>query len=204
MRQTLTLATACINTTPLDLDGNLALIRQAVAQAQAAQADLLLLPELALTGYGCEDMFFVADWLASLPAELLALADGLPDQLLVAVGFPLHVPGGQVFNGVALLSRGKLHGVVCKQHLARSGIHYEPRWFTPWPAGQVSTIALAGQTVPVGDLVFDVSGVRIGFEICEDSWVASRPGCSLFERRVDVILNPSASHFALGKQQQRS
>ena len=204
MRQTLTLATACINTTPLDLDGNLALIRQAVAQAQAAQADLLLLPELALTGYGCEDMFFVADWLASLPAELLALADGLPDQLLVAVGFPLHVPGGQVFNGVALLSRGKLHGVVCKQHLARSGIHYEPRWFTPWPAGQVSTIALAGQTVPVGDLVFDVSGVRIGFEICEDSWVASRPGRSLFERRVDVILNPSASHFALGKQQQRS
>ena len=204
MRQTLTLATACINTTPLDLDGNLALIRQAVIEAQAARADLLLLPELALTGYGCEDMFFVADWLDSLPAELLALAQSLPEQLLVAVGFPLHVPGGQVFNGVALLSQGKLHGVVCKQHLARSGIHYEPRWFTPWPAGEVSSVTLAGQTVPVGDLVFDVSGVRIGFEICEDSWVASRPGRSLFERRVDVILNPSASHFALGKQQQRS
>ena len=204
MRQTLTLATACINTTPLDLDGNLALIRQAVTEAQAARADLLLLPELALTGYGCEDMFFVADWLDSLPGELMALAQSLPEQLLVAVGFPLHVPGGQVFNGVALLSHGKLHGVVCKQHLARSGIHYEPRWFTPWPAGEVSSVTLAGQTVPVGDLVFEVSGVRIGFEICEDSWVASRPGRSLFERRVDVILNPSASHFALGKQQQRS
>ena len=77
MRQTLTLATACINTTPLDLDGNLTLIRQAVAQAQAAQADLLLLPELALTGYGCEDMFFVADWLASNPVFPRRSADQL-------------------------------------------------------------------------------------------------------------------------------
>jgi len=135
MRQTLTLATACINTTPLDLDGNLALIRQAVQQAEQAQADVLLLPELSLTGYGCEDMFFVADWLDGLPGELMVLAGSLPEHLLVAVGFPLHVAGGQVFNGVALLSRDKLHGVVCKQHLARSGIHYEPRWFTPWPAG---------------------------------------------------------------------
>lgn len=58
MRQTLTIATASINTTPLDLDGNLALIRAAVNEAVQQQADLLLLPELALTGYGCEDMFF--------------------------------------------------------------------------------------------------------------------------------------------------
>lgn len=204
MRQTLTLATACINTIPLDLDGNLALIRQAVVQAKQASADLLLLPELSLTGYGCEDMFFVADWLDSIPAVLADLADSLPEQLLVAVGFPLHFSGGQVFNAVALLSQGQIHGLVCKQHLARNGIHYEPRWFTPWPAGHVTEVELAGYQVPVGDLVFDVSGVRIGFEICEDSWVASRPGRSLFERQVDVILNPSASHFALGKQRQRS
>ncbi len=204
MRQTLTLATACINTTPLDLDGNLALIRQAVAQAQQAQADLLLLPELSLTGYGCEDMFFVADWLESLPSELLALAKQLPEHLLITVGFPLLIQGGQVFNAVALLSYGRLHGIVCKQHLARNGIHYEPRWFTPWPAGHVTEITLAGQQISVGDLVFDVNGVRLGFEICEDSWVAARPGRSLFERQVDVILNPSASHFALGKQQLRS
>lgn len=204
MRQTLTLATACINTTPLDLDGNLALIRQAVAQAQQAQADLLLLPELSLTGYGCEDMFFVADWLETLPAELLALAKQLPEQLLITVGFPLLIPGGQLFNAVALLSYGRVHGIVCKQHLARNGIHYEPRWFTPWPAGHVTEIMLADQPIPVGDLVFDVKGVRLGFEICEDSWVAARPGRSLFDRQVDVILNPSASHFALGKQQQRS
>ncbi len=204
MRQTLTLATACINTIPLDVDGNLQRVREAVAEARQQGADLLLLPELVVTGYGCEDMFFVADWLDALPQHLLALAAELPPHLLVALGLPLHFPGGQVFNAVALLSQGTLHGMVCKQHLARNGIHYEPRWFTPWPAGHVVTLHYGDQTIPVGDLVFDVDGIRLGFEICEDSWVASRPGRSLFERQVDVILNPSASHFALGKQQQRS
>ena len=203
MRQTLTIATASINTTPLDLDGNLALLRAAVASAVQQQADLLLLPELVLTGYGCEDMFFSADWIETIPDYLNQLAESLPPSLMVAVGFPLLITGGQVFNAVALLSQYQIHGVVCKQHLARNGIHYEPRWFTPWPAGEVMTLDLAGQTVPVGDIVFEVEGIRLGFEICEDSWVASRPGRSLYERQVDVILNPSASHFALGKQKIR-
>lgn len=203
MRHTLTLATACINTTPLDIDGNLGLMREAIAEARAQQADLLLMPELSLTGYGCEDMFFAADWLEGVPEDLLTLSRSVPEQMLVAVGFPLLISGGQLYNAVALLASNRILGVVCKQHLARNGIHYEPRWFTPWPAGQVVQLTLAGQHVPVGDLVFDVQGVRLGFEICEDSWVAARPGRKLYERQVDVILNPSASHFALGKQQSR-
>lgn len=203
MRQTLTIATASINTTPLDLEGNLALIQAAVAKAHQQAADVLLFPELALTGYGCEDMFFCADWVSDIPAYLMKLAETLPPSMMVAVGFPLLINGGQVFNAVALLSQYQIHGVVCKQHLARNGIHYEPRWFTPWPAGETTVLDIAGQAVPVGDLVFDVEGIRLGFEICEDSWVASRPGRSLYERQVDVILNPSASHFALGKQKTR-
>ena len=88
MRQTLTIATASINTTPLDLDGNLALIRAAVAEAVQQQADVLLLPELALTGYGCEDMFFSADWVSGVPAYLSQLAETLPPSMMVADGFP--------------------------------------------------------------------------------------------------------------------
>jgi len=61
-----------------------------------------------------------------------------------------------------------------------------------------------GQTqVPVGDLVFKINGARVGFEICEDAWVVDRPGNSLAKRAVDVILNPSASHFAFGKNKVR-
>lgn len=199
MRETLTIATGCLNTTPLDIAGNTLLIKQAIAQAVAQGADLLLLPELAITGYGCEDMFYSAQWLEDMPNQVARIAAMVPAHLLVAVGFPLLINGGQLFNAVALLSHKQVHGLVCKQHLARNGIHYEPRWFTAWTPGLQTTLQFAGQTVPVGDLVFSVKGLRIGFEICEDSWVPSRPGRSLFDRQVDVMLNPSASHFALEK-----
>ncbi|HNM24783.1 MAG TPA: TolC family protein, partial [Saprospiraceae bacterium] len=63
------------------------------------------------------------------------------------------------------------------------------------------TRALGGRSIdlPIGDLLFEVGGVRIGFEICEDAWVADRPGIALARHGVDVLLNPSASHFAFGK-----
>jgi NAD+ synthase (glutamine-hydrolysing) len=60
-------------------------------------------------------------------------------------------------------------------------------------------VRIDGQTYPLGDVYFDCGGVKIGFEICEDAWVADRPGSDLALRGVDVILNPSASHFAFGK-----
>lgn len=120
------------------------------------------------------------------------------------MGFPLLIDGGQVFNAAALIAHKKVIGCACKQFLARNGLHYEPRWFTPWPKGKRVYLDLFGQKdVPVGDFVFEAGGVRIGFEICEDSWVADRPGASLYKRGADIILNPSASHFAIGKQQIR-
>src|SRR5690606_9240237 len=59
------------------------------------------------------------------------------------------------------------------------------------------------EVYPVGDLLFDCGGVRIGFEICRDAWVAERPGARLARRGADLLLNPSASHFAFGKQATR-
>ena len=58
--------------------------------------------------------------------------------------------------------------------------------------------------IPVGDLIFEVNGIRIGFEICEDSWVPNRPARTLFKKKVDVVLNPSASHYAMNKQETRN
>ena len=107
-------------------------------------------------------------------------------------------------TAAALLADGAIVGFVAKQFLAGDGIHYEPRWFKPWPAGELDTLerTRADGTLrkfPIGDLVFDVGDVRIGFEICEDAWVANRPGTDLALRGVDIICNPSASHFAFGK-----
>src|SRR5262249_47040396 len=80
---------------------------------------------------------------------------------------------------------------------------YEPRWFKPWPQGVRGEVELAGHSHPIGDLMFDVGGVRIGFEICEDAWVANRPGAALSRHGADLIMNPSASHFAFGKLEVR-
>lgn len=199
--QLVKLAVVAVNQTPLDWNGNLARIRQSLQQARAAGASLVLLPELCVTGYGCEDAFHsmaVIRTASELLAELAPETQGL----IACLGLPAWISGG-LYNAAAVLVDGRLRAVACKQHLAAEGIHYEPRWFRPWPAGHVESIELGGQTAPAGDLVLDCGGVRLGFEICEDAWVADRPGASLAFRNVDVILNPSASHFAFGKQDVR-
>jgi len=190
-------AAASLNQTPLDWRGNLRHVLDAIGEARAQGASVVCLPELCLSGYGCEDTFLAPDTLRQSVRSLEAI---LPETrgMVVSVGLPCMV-NNAVFNVAALIVDGRLCGLVAKQHLAGDGIHYEPRWFKPWPAGVQDTVSIAGQTVPVGDLRFTVGGVRIGFEICEDAWVAARPGIQLAQRGIDVILNPSASHFAFGK-----
>lgn len=190
-------AAGVLNQTPIDWNGNLNNIRDAIEAARADGASLLCLPELCLTGYGCEDAFHSAGVRQSaldVLTEVLPMTAGM----VVSVGLPLMYAGG-IFNAAALIVDGSLIGFVCKQHLAGDGIHYEPRWFKAWPAGVQAEIEINDIPYPIGDLIFDVGGVRIGFEICEDAWVGSRPGGSLAARGTDIILNPSASHFAFGK-----
>jgi NAD+ synthase (glutamine-hydrolysing) len=122
--------------------------------------------------------------------------------LVASVGLPLAC-NGTIFNAVALFVDGVLTGFVAKRHLAGDGIHYEPRWFKPWPAGVVSHVDVDGRQLPVGDIFFEIDGLTIGFEVCEDAWVAERPGINLASHGVDIILNPSASHFAFGKNEIR-
>ena len=193
----LALAAAALNQTPLDWDGNRDHVLAAIDQARAAGVSWLCLPELCLTGYGCEDAFHApGTWARAL--EVLEEVREATAGLLVSVGLPL-MHEGAVYNAAAVLCDTQLVGIVAKQNLAGDGLHYEPRWFKPWPAGVVSSTEIGGAQVPVGDLVLNVGGVKLGFEICEDAWVSDRPGGRLAERAVDVIFNPSASHFAFGK-----
>ena len=194
------LSAATLPTTPLDWKGNLDACRHAIDLAAEQGVHLLVLPELCLSGYGCEDAF-LAPWVADASWKSLEkLAAHVPEGMLVAAGLPLRLRG-RLHNAAALLSRDRIEGIACKRHLAREGVHYEPRWFTPWTAGKVVDSRTFG--CPVGDQVFDWDGVRIGFEICEDAWAAERPGLELAAADCDVVLSPSASHFALGKDESR-
>ncbi|MEI6239721.1 MAG: NAD(+) synthase [Planctomycetia bacterium] len=190
-----------LNQTPLDWDGNRDRIVAAIEAARRAGVSILCLPELCITGYGCEDAF-QSPGVQRLAWEVLEEIEPQTAGIAVAVGLPVRFESG-VYDAVALLVDGHLAGIVCKQHLAGEGIHYEPRWFRPWPAGRQAELVVGGRAVPIGDMRFDCGGVRIGFEICEDAWVAGRPAAALAARGIDVILNPSASHFAFGKDEIR-
>ena len=194
------LAAATVNQIPLDWTGNSDRILNAIAEAQQRQVTALCLPELAITGYGCEDMFLSPHTWQMAWQQLERIVPATQN-ILMTVGLPVYFNNG-VYNCVAVVADGQLLGLVPKQHLAGDGLHYEPRWFRAWPEGQVAELEKE-QSIPFGDLIFDVDGVRFGLEICEDAWVAGRPGNRMAERGVDVILNPSASHFAFDKHEIR-
>jgi NAD+ synthase (glutamine-hydrolysing) len=185
----------------MDWAGNRDRILAAIAEARAADAAILCLPELCITGYGCEDQYFSIG-LQQTALEMLAEITPRTSGMAVALGLPVMVNRG-LYNAAAMLCDGRLLGLTLKQHLAGDGIHYEPRWFRKWPAGAVERIEINGQEVPVGDLLYNCGGVRIGIEICRDAWVADRPGARLAAGGADVILNPTASHFSFGKQEVR-
>lgn len=194
-------AATAVNQTPLDWDGNLARLLAVLEEARARKASIVCLPELCLTGYGCEDAF-LAEFVHEAAWDSLERLKSATKGLIVSAGLPVFHEGA-IFNCAALLCDGELLGLAAKKFLAGDGIHYEPRWFKAWPAGVTGTLARDGARVPFGDLLFDCGGVKIGFEICEDAWVSNRPGAALALKGVDVILNPSASHFAFGKQETR-
>jgi NAD+ synthase (glutamine-hydrolysing) len=192
---------AVLNQTPLDWLGNRRRILAAIETARERRVNLLCLPELCVTGYGCEDAFHSANTV-EMAAQSLAAMLPATRGMIVSFGLPVLYQNG-LFNCACLAVDGSIAGFVAKRFLAGDGIHYEPRWFKPWPQGMRGEVQINGQTVPIGDIFFDCGGLRIGFEICEDAWVANRPGAALALKGVDFILNPSASHFAFGKLEVR-
>ncbi len=194
-------AAGVLNQTPLDWEGNRDNMVAAIDAARAQNVSVLCLPELCITGYGCEDAFH-APGLQITAWEMLQSILPETSGMIVSVGLPIMYAGG-LFNTAALLVDGKLCGFAAKRHLAGDGIHYEPRWFKPWAPGVVGEVELGGYEYPIGNVLFEVGGIRIGFEICEDAWVGTRPGGLLASKGADIILNPSASHFAFDKHEVR-
>jgi NAD+ synthase (glutamine-hydrolysing) len=196
------LAGATVNQTPLDWKGNLERILNAIREAKSKGVEILCFPELAMTGYGSEDLFLSYWYPQKALAQLGKLIPFCQD-ITVAVGLPVRIQD-KVYNTVAVIENAELKGFVAKQFMAIDGVHYEFRWFTPWEANQVIDFEFEGKNIPLGDLTFYHRGIHYGFEICEDAWRGKvRPGYRLRDRKIDLIFNPSASHFAMGKTAER-
>jgi NAD+ synthase (glutamine-hydrolysing) len=199
--KTLRVGGATVNQTPIDWENNISNIKASIRAAQEEKIDILCFPELCVSGYGCEDMF-LSDWLSQRAWQEFSKLISFCENITACIGLPVRIEG-ITYNGVCVIQNKKILGITFKQNLARDGVHYEPRWFDAWPSGEVKEIKRDGVIIPVGDLIYELHGIRFGFEICEDAWRKDRPGNQLCQRGVDLILNPSASHFAMGKSELR-
>ena len=187
-----------LNQTPLDWEGNVDHIIGCIHEARQENVHILCLPELAISGYGCEDLF-LSKWLPEKAVTFIPEIAAACENIIVAVGLPVRFEGN-LYNCACVISDQEILGFNAKQYLANDGVHYEPRWFTPWPSEIVKQIDIENQLYEIGDIVYEIGDLKIGFEICEDAWRGDqRPACRLFDKKVNLILNPSASHFAMGK-----
>ena len=201
MSRILRVGGACLNQIPMDWEHNLENIKNALQEAQKNNVTLLCLPELCITGYGCEDMF-LSTWLCENAQtkliELLPFTTGL----ITCLGLPVRFDS-QVYNCIAIVKNKKILGVYAKHNLANDGVHYEKRWFSSWPYRKIENLNIAHQTTQIGAISLEIDNLKIGFEICEDAWQKDRPANNFVTQGIDLILNPSASHFAFEKEKYR-
>ncbi|TAH27331.1 MAG: NAD(+) synthase [Cytophagales bacterium] len=190
---------AALNQTPMDWANNTNNIIQAIEAAKKEGIHILCLPELCVTGYGCEDVF-LSEWIKEAALDQLFQILPYTSNIAVAIGIPIDFENN-LYNCACFVFDQKILGFCAKQFLANEGIHYETRWFKPWVHSTKNTIIIRNSSYPIGDLTFELFQIKIGFEICEDAWKSDteRPASRLKKQNVDLILNPSASHFSFGK-----
>lgn len=194
---------AALNQTPIDWDNNTNNIKEAIVKARAEGIRILCLPELCITGYGCEDLF-LSEWLPVKALSCLILLKDYCEDITVSMGLPIRIEN-KTYNCACLIRNKEILGISAKQHLAKDGVHYEPRWFTAWKPNDQMQLTIEGKSYIFGDVIYETEGIKIGFEICEDAWIHEdlRPAKIFCSQKVDLILNPSASHFSFGKSQIR-
>src|SRR6516162_3714015 len=157
--QLIHIGAAVLNQTPLAWDANRANIVAAIGEARRRGVSILCLPELCISGYGCEDA------LLSPGVQRMAwrvLEEILPETrgMIVSLGLPLLYQNA-LYDVACLAVDGRIAGFTAKRYLAGDGIHYEPRWFKPWPLGRCVQIAIAAGEYPLGDIHYDCGGLRI-------------------------------------------
>lgn len=194
--------------TVADVAANTKEIKSLISKANELKINLLCLPELCITGYTCGDLFFSETLLNSAKNALKEITEytaGLYP--IVIVGVPL-IYSSKLFNCAAVLSNGKILGIVPKTYLPNYAEFYEQRQFSSGVlVGKDATLNICGITAPFGtELIFahnEMPEYTFGLEICEDLWAAVPPSEKLCRGGANIIVNPSASNEVIGKAEYR-
>ncbi|MBQ5455310.1 MAG: NAD(+) synthase, partial [Prevotella sp.] len=185
-----------------DCEYNLQQIECQIAQAEGKGVEIIVFPELSITGYTCQDLFRQNLLLDEAEAGLLTLLDFTRQLDIVSiVGLPIAV-GDLLLNCAAIIQKGQLLGIVPKTYLPNYAEFYEKRWFASSQDLKPTEIRYAGNRVlvsPYPQLFRTCDGVLFGIEICEDVWAPVPPSNTLALAGADIIFNLSASDELIGK-----
>lgn len=190
-----------------DVAFNLAEIIKICELAAEKRCQLILFPELCLTGYSCADLFYQT----FLQQEALRALSTLREtsqtlDLALVVGLPLAIEG-KLYNCAAFIAEGAIQGIVPKHYLPNTQEYYEERWFTSGFEAQVDALRINEALIPFGgDLLFQASnmpGCSFGVEVCEDLWAVNPLSGDMALAGANILLNPSASDELLGKARYR-
>ena len=185
-----------------DVTYNVQQIESLIAQAEGRGAEIIVFPELSLTGYSCQDLFRQQLLLDKGEEGLLGLLDFTRKlDIIAVVGLPVRI-GSLLYNCAAVVQHGSLLGLVAKTYLPNYNEFYEKRWLASSTDMIAQDIYLAGSPVHVSpdpQVFRTCDGACFGIEICEDVWAPLPPSNNLALAGADIILNLSATDELAGK-----
>ncbi len=178
-----------------------------IKQATEAHVEVLLFPELAITGYTCGDLFLQPYLTKMAEVELKKILQFLGENnknMITVIGSPIK-QRGILFNTAVILQGNRLLGIVPKTFLPNYSEYYEKRWFSPASARMTDRIQFCDQEVAfTPNLIVETpAGLRLGCEICEDLWVSNPPSGVHAMYGANIIVNPSASNEVATKSEYR-
>ena len=192
------LASSNLNQTPLSWDKNLRNIKNSIKLSIKKNVDILCLPELSITGYGCQDLFF-NKWFIEKSDKLLVEISKICKSITVIVGLPIFYKN-KLYNACCIIKNTEILGFFLKSNIPNDGVHYEKRWFSSWEFGKIEKIKFNNIEYPIGSIQLEYNNdITLGFEICRDSWDNERPANYIKTKKNLIIFNPIASHYAFNK-----
>ncbi|KGF44546.1 NAD synthetase [Prevotella bivia DNF00320] len=185
-----------------DTQYNLAEIEKQVIIAEGEGVEIIVFPELSLTGYSCQDLFHQQILLDNIETSVIQLLDFTRQlDITVIVGAPICADS-VLLNCALVIQHGKLIGIVPKTYLPNYGEFYEKRWFASSQDLQFQSIYYVGEKITISSdiqLFTTSQGVKFGIEICEDLWAPIPPSNQLTLAGAELIFNLSASDDLIGK-----
>lgn len=198
----ITVAAAIPSVKVADTEYNIKQIEDFVAQAEGRGVEIIVFPELSVTGYSCQDLFLQQLLVEQAEVAVMQLLDfSRKLDIICIVGAPVNI-SGSLYNCAVVIQHGVILGIIPKTYLPNYGEFYEKRWFTSSKDLKPTDIRYAGNSVSItpGPTLFRTSdNALFGVEICEDVWAAEPCSNKLALAGADIIFNLSASDELIGK-----